>query len=463
MGRLGRGLLQAAAGSLIAVAVMPLGVANAESPEPPQLTIEAPRSGSVTNDRTPRFKGTTADTIDELEDGEEVFDPVTLNIYSGPTASGSPVQHLTANSKLNSEDWSAVAEPLADGSYTAQATQTNALMQTGESEQVTFTVDTTPPAVTIAFPANGSSSSSGSQTVGGSVGTASGDLPTITIQLFTGGTIGPQTPLETLVVQASNGSWSATFGGLGPGTYTAQATQQDEAGNTGTSAPVTFAVTAPPSPPLPVASFKWFPAAPATGESVSLVSSSTDTASPITAFAWALTSNAAFSAGTPVMMTSFATPGAHVVRLRVTDGDGRSSIAMETVPVTGRPLALMQPFPIVRIAGSVTSSGARITLLTVQAPVATRVTVTCGGRGCKTKAESRLATTSSKSNTGTVTLAFHRFERPLRGGVILQIRVSKAGEIGKYTSFTIRRHKLPVRSDACLRPTSSKPIACPQS
>jgi hypothetical protein len=295
------------------------------------------------------------------------------------------------------------------------------------------------------------------------VGTASGDLPTITIQLFTGGTIGPQTPLETLVVQASNGSWSATFGGLGPGTYTAQATQQDEAGNTGTSAPVTFAVTAPPSPPLPVASFKWFPAAPATGESVSLVSSSTDTASPITAFAWALTSNAAFSAGTPVMMTSFATPGAHVVRLRVTDGDGRSSIAMETVPVTGRPLALMQPFPIVRIAGSVTSSGARITLLTVQAPVATRVTVTCGGRGCKTKAESRLATTSSKSNTGTVTLAFHRFERPLRGGVILQIRVSKAGEIGKYTSFTIRRHKLPVRSDACLRPTSSKPIACPQS
>jgi hypothetical protein len=44
---------------------------------------------------------------------------------------------------------------------------------------------------------------------------------------------------------------------------------------------------------------------------------------------------------------------------------------------------------------------------------------------------------------------------------VLQIRVSKAGEIGKFTSFTIRRNKLPVRVDACLRPTSSNPSPCP--
>jgi PKD domain. len=216
-----------------------------------------------------------------------------------------------------------------------------------------------------------------------------------------------------------------------------------------------------------VASFKWFPPKPTTGETVSLVSSSTDPASPITGFEWSLSSIGAFSAGKPVLTTSFATPGGHVVRLRVTDAAGRSSIATQTVPVTARRRVLMQPFPIVRIAGSVTSRGARLRLLTVQAPIGTRVTVACRGPGCKTKSESRLATVSSKSKsrrtTGAVLLAFHRFERPLRAGAILRVLVSKSGEIGKYTSFVIRRHKLPLRKDACIAAASSKPTPCPTS
>jgi hypothetical protein len=446
-----------AVASLIALAVGPSAAALAEKPH---LTIQAPPSGSITTDRTPEFKGTTDDRFVEFE--EEAFDPVTLDISS---ASG-PVQKLTvtASSPPFSGEWSVVAEPLADGSYTAQAEQTN-VSETGKSEPVSFTVDTTPPLVTLTSPVNGSSSSSGSQPVGGSAGTASGDLPAIAIQLFEGDAIGAQAPLEALVVQAASGSWSATFGGLAPGSYTAQAAQSDEAGNTGASGPVTFAVIAPSAPPPPLASFKWFPAAPATGETVSLVSSSTDTASPITAFAWALSSTGPFSTGKPVLTTSFATPGGHVVRLRVTDAQGGSSIATKTVPVTGRPLVLMQPFPIVRIAGSVTSNGARVSLLTVQAPVAARITITCRGRGCKTKSESRLATISSKSKTktDTVLLSFRRFERPLWAGVMLRILVSKPGQIGKYTRFVIRRHKLPARSDGCVNPSGSAPIACPSS
>jgi hypothetical protein len=133
--------------------------------------------------------------------------------------------------------------------------------------------------------------------------------------------------------------------------------------------------------------------------------------------------------------------------------------------VTGRPFVLMQPFPIVRIVGSLTSNGARVSLLTVQAPVAARITITCRGRGCKTKSESRLATTSSKSKskTGTVLLSFRRFERPLRAGVILRILVSKPGQIGKYTRFVIRSDKPPARSDGCVNPSGSTPIACPSS
>jgi len=271
----------------------------------------------------------------------------------------------------------------------------------------------------------------------------------------------------TLGVQASGEGWAATLGGLGPGTYTAQATQRDQAGNTGSSAPVTFTLAEPPAAPPPVASFKWFPQTPRTDESVSLVSSSTDPASPITGFEWALSSNGAFVAGKPVLTTSFATPGGHVVRLRVTDAAGRSSIATQTVPVIARRRILMQPFPIVRIAGSVTPRGARLRLLTVQAPLGARVTVACRGPGCKTKSVSRLATVSSKGKNnrpaGAVLLSFHRFERQLGAGAILKVLVSKPGEIGKYTSFVIRRHKLPVRKDACLATPRSKPMPCPTS
>jgi hypothetical protein len=234
---------------------------------------------------------------------------------------------------------------------------------------------------------------------------------------------------------------------------------------TSTAATLTVNALAPamtPSGPPPVAAFAWFPTAPHTGEPISLASSSTDVASPITSFAWDTANNGAFAAGPPVISISFSTPGSHVVRLRVTDAKGLSSIAVKTIEVASPPLTLMQPFPIVRIAGSDTSSGVKLSLLTVQAPTGARVTAQCRGRGCPVKSESRLAA-SSKNRAGTVLLTFRRFERPLRAGVILEIRVSKPGEIGKYTSFAIRRNKLPARVDACIGPTNPKPFPCPAS
>jgi len=457
-------LLRAAVVAIVAVAVGPVSIALAA---PLSLTITSPPNGTATNNQTPSFSGTTNDPFD----GEwtETFDPVTLDIHVGTTVEGELVQTLSTPEFLGGTWFLGPAKTLDPGTYTAQAEQSDEVLGTGKSEPVTFTVDTTPPQVTLTSPANGSSTSSGSQEVGGSAGTATGDSPTVMIELFAGPTIGPQAPLETLVVQASNGSWSATFGGLNPGTYTAQAEQRDEAGNIGMSAPVTFTVTTPavattPPPAPPVASFKWFPSAPKAGETVSLVSTSTDTASPITAFAWAPTSSGAFQAGKPVLSTSFSTAGGHVVRLRVTDANGLSSVATETIAVTQRPLILMQPFPIVRIAGSESPSGVQLSLLTVQAPVGTLVRVTCGGRHCPSRFESRVAV-SSKGNRkgGPVLLTFRRFERALGAGVVLEIRASKPEEIGKYTSFAIRRHKLPARVDACVGPTNPKPFPCPAS
>ena len=211
-----------------------------------------------------------------------------------------------------------------------------------------------------------------------------------------------------------------------------------------------------------MASFSWFPSVPETGQSVSLVSTSTDLASPITAFAWALTGGGAFHAGGPLLPTSFSTPGAHVVRLGVTDANGRSNVATETIQVTSASATLMQPFPIVRFAGSETSSGVRLRLLTVQTPVGARVTVSCRGRGCPAKSEGQIAL-SHKRNAGTVVVEFRRFERSLRAGVVLEIRISKPGEIGKFTRFAVRRGKLPERVDTCLDAAGVSPLACPSS
>jgi hypothetical protein len=434
-----------------AVAVLPAAVAMAA--EGPTLTINSPGAGD-TEEQTPSFSGTTNDLF---------FDQVIVNVYAGPSASGSPVQTPSALPDLGGAWKTGAASPLRDGQYTAVAEETNARNETGVSDPVTFTVNTPPPQVAVTSPVSGSSTNSGSQPVSGVASTASRDLSAVTIRLFLGATVG--SPLETLVVAASpNGNWSTTFGGLGPGTYTVQAEQQDNAGNAGLSAPVTFTViapTPPPPPTPPVASFKWFPAAPQAGEPVSLVSTSTDASSPITGFAWALTSPGAFAAGKPVLTTSFSTAGNHVVRLLVTGANGLSSTATETIAVAARPLPLLLPVPIVRIAGSETSSGVNLSVLSVQAPVTARVTVTCRGHGCPARSVSILARASKRSRATSVQIAFRRFERALPAGVILEIRVFKPGQIGKYTRFAIRRHLVPVRVDACLGSGNPQPIACP--
>jgi hypothetical protein len=436
----------------VAVAAEPAGIAMAAGPS---LTIKSPISGLVTNDRTPTFEGSSA------EEGDGV---VRLAIR---TAEGTEVER--PQMKMSEETWRGTVEALPDGTYTAvaeeeesqgpAATLTSAAV-TFTSAPVTFTIDTTPPIVTLTSPANGSSVSNGSESVSGS---AEGGQ-SVTIQLFMGSQSGPA-PVEDLTVAVTGGGWSGTFGGLAPGTYTVRAEQLDAAHNLGLSNSSTFTVAAPPAPavvPPPTASFRWFPAAPRTGENVSLVSSSTDTVRPITSFAWSLTGNGVFHVGGPVGTTSFSTPGNHVVQLRVTDSGGLSSIATETITVSSVPLILMQPFPIVRIAGSQTSSGVDLSLLTAQAPVGARVSVSCQGRGCPAKAVSRVAT-SRKKKGSVVVVEFPRFERALRVGVVLEIRISKPGEIGKFTRFVVRRHKLPERDDACLGPAQAKPIVCPSS
>jgi len=431
----------------------------------PPVTFEvASPAPSVTLHELPRFIGdATPSFAGSAEISSDAKPEVTLRIWRGKSASGSMVE--SASGAATGAAWSlGPVGALADGTYTAQAEQPAVANPAGVSETTTFTVDTLAPQPTLSAPAE----STGLETVSGTAGTADGDRRQVTAELFDGATT-EGSPIETITVvdNQATGAWSATFAGLAAGQYTVIARQSDEAGNTGFSPPQMFTVSAPPAAPTPagptppVASFTWLPATPAVGQSVSFVSKSTGASSPITAFGWDMAGNGPFAAGGALTTATFVTAGAHTVRLQVSDALGQSSTVAETVTVAPRILTLMQPFPIVRIAGAETAGGARIRLLSVQAPPTAKVAVTCKGRGCKTKTETRVVTASSKRRPGAITLAFPRFQRALGAGAVLQIRITKSGQIGKFTSFTIRRKKLPVRVDSCLRPPSTRPSPCP--
>jgi hypothetical protein len=95
----------------------------------PAVAITGPANGSTVQTATPTLTGSA--------DGPG---NVTVRIYQGDVAAGTPVQELTA--ARSGTSWSAVPAPLADGQYTAQATQPGADGINGLSGATTFTVDT---------------------------------------------------------------------------------------------------------------------------------------------------------------------------------------------------------------------------------------------------------------------------------------------------------------------------------
>ena len=126
------------------------------------------------------------------------------------------------------------------------------------------TADVTAPAVTLTSPAPGSAAGV-SPVFAGAAGDAPGDSGTVALRVFPGGAAAGS-PVQQLAVARSGAAWSVQGGPLAPGTYTAQAQQEDASGNVG-SATSTFtvpAVTVPPPVPEPLPD-------PVTGKSFNVV------------------------------------------------------------------------------------------------------------------------------------------------------------------------------------------------
>ena len=228
----------------------------------------------------------------------------------------------------------------------------------------------------------------------------------------------------------------------------------------------------------PVVSLSASPATPAVGAPVTFTATASDPDGSVAAIAWDLDGDGQFNDGTGAVVTrSFSTSGSRIVSVRATDNAGVATIAFRTIEVTGSTsasslgqpaaggaptgsassakLAMLTPFPVVRIRGVILRGSARLSLLSVRAPTGARVKVICHGGGCPKRKSLVLRVASGKRSVRVRSL-----ERRLRRGAVIEVFITAPGRIGKYTRFTIRSNAAPARSDLCLQPGKAKPVAC---
>ena len=136
---------------------------------PPTVTLTQPLPGTRTSQTTPLFAGTGGTGFGDSQ-------MVTVKIYSGSAPVGTPVQTLTTT-RDSFGAYSVNAGALIEGTYTAQAEQTDLGGNLGQSGPVTFAIDFTGPTIVLTSPANGSSSGNQTPSFAGAAGTAPATTP----------------------------------------------------------------------------------------------------------------------------------------------------------------------------------------------------------------------------------------------------------------------------------------------
>jgi PKD repeat protein len=203
------------------------------------------------------------------------------------------------------------------------------------------------------------------------------------------------------------------------------------------------------------------PSAAVVGTPVAFTANASDDDGKIIRYAWDFDADGEFDDGsTDQPFWTFTTAGPHRVGLRVTDDDRSTLVVFRDVSVAPAPvpnsarttLGHLSPWPLVRLAGALTRSGAWLRVLSVRAGAGVRVRVWCrGSRGCPKPL-------SKRSRGGVKRL--HRFERRYEAGTRLALRITDGTRIGAYVAIRIRHGKPPLRRDLCLWPGNSKPRRC---
>ena len=215
----------------------------------------------------------------------------------------------------------------------------------------------------------------------------------------------------------------------------------------------------------PDATFVAFPDDPVAGQTVRFVSYGCDPDGRLIQQAWDLDGDGLFDDALGASASQSFSTGSPTIGLRVTDNRGKVAVRQRTLDVAPgrqeyvlerpRRIPLLSPFPIVRLAGSVTFLGTRVERLTVRsAPVCSRITVRCRGEGCPWRRSTKVM--------GRRPVRFRALERTLAAGVVIEVLVRKRDRIGKYTRFRLREGRGPARQDLCLRFEDRRGTRCPR-
>lgn len=186
---------------------------------PPPLTITRPTSNAQLNDNTPALRGTT-------EPGATVSLVVTNSMGATSFMSSPTVNAAGA--------WSVNASTLPDGDYTLTSTATDAAGNTTQIA-VNFTIDTTPPAITLDTPATGTLTNDNTQTISG---TAEANAA-ISVEVLNDSGM---SAFSGMVVADANGVWTIDSSALPDGVYTVSVVATDAASNSAPAGPNTFTV-----------------------------------------------------------------------------------------------------------------------------------------------------------------------------------------------------------------------------
>jgi hypothetical protein len=317
------------------------------------VTLTAPADGTMTSNPAPTFSGAAnaanGDISVEIDD-----------------VHGNPVETLDATA---ASSWSVGTSPaLPDGNYTAFAYQLASDGITVDySATIGFTIDTTPPTVTLTggptAPTNDTTPS-----FSGTAGTAAGDAGTVTLDIFSG-TSTSGTPIQTLDATVAGNGWSATASTLADGTYTARAHQSDAAGNTGYTSKRKFTIdTVPPQTSITSA-----PPASTTATSATFAFASSKSGST---FECRLDGGAWTKCTTPQTYTALPA-GQHTFAVRATDQAGNvdPNPPSATWTITGT-----QTSGGTSGSGSSTGGGSGTTTTTTPPPTPTKLKLTLGGK-----------------------------------------------------------------------------------
>lgn len=113
----------------------------------PAVTLTTPVDGSYQKSSTVALGGAAGNATGDAAS-------VTVNVYSGSTATGTPITTRTVT--RTNATWSTTLTNLAQGTYTAQATQSDSSSNTATSAARTFTIDSTAPTPVSMSAVNGS-------------------------------------------------------------------------------------------------------------------------------------------------------------------------------------------------------------------------------------------------------------------------------------------------------------------